>query len=530
MIAALRRSLASKEEALEKVNRDLTNALRRIPDLDILRGQLETAQTSRSSLEVAAVQQPAKLQDAQAQVRSTRVELVSTIDEKVGKINALEEMILDIRKLRETEADENRLRLNDVRAQLDRATSQLAGVKEEGQGTESLLNERLRKAVDAKRTAESDIDQLQKAHASEMARLRGDLDGLATQYGQTTRTAQDNASKNRVLEAANQSLQADLLQHREKREDLEHQVVSLGTEKEYTARQRDTAISDLDQYQQIALSSESKVVTELRSEIASLRRVMAAELEKAQQELRVKGASSVALQEIVQAETIRAVATREEIKKNEYALRQVTAKSQRISDELDSAKSSLEQETRAVAALERALQMEKCARLVCEDSLEREKRSVAESAQSRSASQAEAGALREAHCVAQEEADTMKQEATAHQSRANHLAREMIELKSKDILAASSSESTISRTRHSVSASVPSIQSSSVIHTLRNQALTPASTGSDTHSPSMKLRTKETEEVERLGKVIEGQKAIIEDQKEKIKIWGRVSYFTDLQA
>jgi protein tyrosine/serine phosphatase len=41
-----------------------------------------------------------------------------------------------------------------------------------------------------------------------------------------------------------------------------------------------------------------------------------------------------------------------------------------------------------------------------------------------------------------------------------------------------------------------------------------------------KLRTKESGEIKRLEKVIEAQKEVIDDQREKIKFWARVRLFS----
>jgi centromeric protein E len=59
-----------------------------------------------------------------------------------------------------------------------------------------------------------------------------------------------------------------------------------------------------------------------------------------------------------------------------------------------------------------------------------------------------------------------------------------------------------------------------VLDNLRLQALKSASTGENVMQD--KLRTKESGEIKRLEKVIEAQKEVIDDQREKIKFWARV--------
>lgn len=121
-------------------------------------------------------------------------------------------------------------------------------------------------------------------------------------------------------------------------------------------------------------------------------------------------------------------------------------------------------------------------------------------------------ALRQALDLAQEELGIAKAKALTSSDKAHHLARELAEVKAST-----------ARSRHVVSASDPSAPSSTTLTTLRAQALTSASTGNDVHSANGKLLVKEVEEIDRLEKVVEAQKLIIDDQKEKIKFWARVS-------
>ena len=135
----------------------------------------------------------------------------------------------------------------------------------------------------------------------------------------------------------------------------------------------------------------------------------------------------------------------------------------------------------------------------------------------------------EAATAADREASELKREAADLKQQADNLAKQVFDLKSAQTMSTSTSTTSIIRSRpwqgHSASVSVPSIQSVAIIDNLKTQALTTAATGVETYSPSTKLRTRETEEIERLGKVIEAQKAIIEDQKERIKFWARVLHF-----
>lgn len=120
-------------------------------------------------------------------------------------------------------------------------------------------------------------------------------------------------------------------------------------------------------------------------------------------------------------------------------------------------------------------------------------------------------ALRQALDLAQSELALSKAKAVTSSDKAHHLAREVAELKST------------SRSRHMVSTSDPAVLSRASMGNLRAQALTSAATGDDVHSAAGKLSVKEREEIERLEKVVEAQKTIIDDQRDKIKFWARVS-------
>jgi uncharacterized lipoprotein YmbA len=88
-------------------------------------------------------------------------------------------------------------------------------------------------------------------------------------------------------------------------------------------------------------------------------------------------------------------------------------------------------------------------------------------------------------------------------------------------LAAAKAEAAV-RPRH---ASTPagSHAGTAVLDNLRIQALKSASTG-DGSVIQDKLRTKEKNEIDRLEKVIEAQKEVIDDQREKIKFWAKVCH------
>ena len=88
---------------------------------------------------------------------------------------------------------------------------------------------------------------------------------------------------------------------------------------------------------------------------------------------------------------------------------------------------------------------------------------------------------------------------------------------SEDLASARADAAT--RQRHT-STPTGSHTGTAVLDNLRLQALKSASTGENVMQD--KLRTKESGEIKRLEKVIEAQKEVIDDQREKIKFWARV--------
>ena len=89
---------------------------------------------------------------------------------------------------------------------------------------------------------------------------------------------------------------------------------------------------------------------------------------------------------------------------------------------------------------------------------------------------------------------------------------------SEDLASARAEAAT--RQRHT-STPTGSHTGTAVLDNLRLQALKSASTGENDMQDE--LRTKESGEIKRLEKVIEAQKEVIDDQREKIKFWARVS-------
>lgn len=467
-------------------------------------------------------QQQTKLHDMHLQLEGTQSQLVSTVDEKASKIDTLEETILDLRESREDLVVENQQRLEDTQAQLHHAAEQLAKALEEADRAKT-SSDQVRAAQEEKQTAQAESERLKASHADEIARLKADLDALATQHAQASTQAGSANGRIEQIETTHASLRAELQRHQDRRADLDHQVLSLRVEKEHAERECTTANADLAHYQQAATSAESSVVTELRAELAHLREAGVEAKKTANLALEEERARTVAAGETANLERERKQSVEGKIRTLEATLRNAEGDHKQLAEELGRTKGSLEQRIMESAILEHRWQAERLAHKAADDLATASQCAAQQLEASRADFERQVWTLREALTAAQQELANANDNAGVHQDRANKLAKELLEIKSARLTTVSSTSTTVSKARHCASASVPSVQSPSVLDGLRNQGLTMASTGLDSHSPSMMLRTKETEEIERLGKVIEAQKVIIEDQKEKIKFWARVT-------
>lgn len=135
--------------------------------------------------------------------------------------------------------------------------------------------------------------------------------------------------------------------------------------------------------------------------------------------------------------------------------------------------------------------------------------------------------LEQALVAARQELDKAREDSLASNERITALKTELMDIKSSPPpvpLPTSSS----GKWRHSTPAPFQDTSDTGSLRgagteSLRQQVLTSATTGVDSTSASARLRTRETEEIERLEKVIEAQQAMIDDQREKIVFWQMVS-------
>jgi len=118
--------------------------------------------------------------------------------------------------------------------------------------------------------------------------------------------------------------------------------------------------------------------------------------------------------------------------------------------------------------------------------------------------------------------DTTRQELASAEERAALSSEQAVAVAQELAQLQTSIAAPTPRARHTIAASDPLVHAAG-IDALRVQALTSASTGEEVIAPRTRLSTREGEEIDRLEKIIEAQQVIIDDQKERIKFWARVS-------
>ncbi len=422
----------------------------------------------------------------------------------------MEATILDLRKSSQDLASEYQLRVNELRTQLDYATRQLSTATGDAGGAYALLTTDLQAARAGRDAAVDECDRLKKDHIEEMARLRSDLETMARRQAEANKTALSAEKEKEEVRTANLGMTADLQRHRETRSSLEHRVLALLTEKENAERERRTAIDDLARHQPVM-----STMAELRSEIVGLRRARTADVEKAEKALQAEHQRYNSLRKELELAQGKSISAEGEMSSLWKALQKAEEHSLEVSAERSRMQASLDQQTREFASLKQRLEIEKGAREMAE-------RIAQQTDYTLRRIEGELVASRKAVVRLEQDLTAATKMSAAQQERADRQAKELADLSSVKTIATSISSTITSKSRHSASSSVPSVQSASVLENLRTQALTTAVTGVDGHSPSM-MGTKETEEITRLGRIIEAQKAIIEDQKSKILYWAQVS-------
>lgn len=440
----------------------------------MIRDQLNESRDSKQVLQATVSQQEIQLRDSHTQLETTRAELVSTINQKASRIDELEETILDLRKLREDSGNENRQRIENLRSQLDHADGELGKASHEC-GVKQSISDDLATARAQKAAVLAEMDDVRRSHREQILSLTRDVGSLTAQRFEASDAARSAACQMQELKTANNSLRVDLGILRSQR--------------------------------QTTTSTESSLVVELRAELETTKTTTERKEVLAQRGLEAEQAKTKALRDDLKA-------TRQELKTSKAesqtmleALKKAESDLVEVSADRGRICASLEHQSRETEATEKKLEVAITARGTAELCL--------------ATRETELRATRKSHAAAQNELRFSFRAATADRDQAKQLGMEVAELKLERAIVTSTSPTMIAKSRHSASDSVASVHSLIASGHLRAQTLTAASSEAG-HSPSMLLCTEETEEIDRLSKIIEEQKMIIGDQKEKIKLWAQV--------
>ena len=447
---------------------------------------LQSLQTEHAALQrlhaKSGAEHDNKLREYHTQLESTRAELVVTINSKTAKIDQLENAIMELRKSREELMIEDQNQHDDTKRELETALMNVDKAKSEL----GLVQAALDKEQQASQNAVQELDMLQTSS-------KVDTDCLTSELY--------------ILKKCQAEMQSQLDSSQAAHKEVVGQLETSRSETEDAVKARHTAVKDLEQYQRKAMSTEAQIVTELRDEIAKLRQARDDDSAKAEKELQ-------SWRSALEAEKASMQRLRGQLRTEREKNTQLERGERQLQETLD----ARQREKEAAA---QALQEERARRQAAELTINDAESTMAGLVGRNSTLDMDCAALRHALASAQAEVEDAKRKAILSTEKATDLAKKVVELRAATVAASTSVGS--HRTRHTVSTSDPSIPSADVMDTLRVQALQVANTGPQQHSPAAKLMTKERAEIVKLEKVVEAQKAMIDDQRERIKFWATVS-------
>nr|KIR85317.1 centromeric protein E [Cryptococcus tetragattii IND107] len=261
VLAALRKSLAQKEEELSLANRNLASALSRASQLSerderiaALTTELSTALKSLSGLQATLQSTETDLRDRNSQLEATRNDLVATIKELEGKV-------LELRKSRKELVIEDEGRLQEVQKQLDATVKDKAEIEHKVKLLEDEVAAR-KKAEEGEKAARKEVENI-KSQLELLQKEHADIHSSAENA--STRLAEYEISISTLTVQINDLLSAEMSH--------ETALEQLRNEHDGMKKERDRAAEDLESFQKEAMANEAKVLRELREEIGNLRRL-----------------------------------------------------------------------------------------------------------------------------------------------------------------------------------------------------------------------------------------------------------------
>ncbi|WVR06885.1 hypothetical protein IAU60_003921 [Kwoniella sp. DSM 27419] len=256
-LAALRRSLALKEEELSLANRNLASALARasqISDRDVqisaLKSELSIANEELAAKQSTLEQVESNHRERSSALEEAKTQLTSSIEARTKLIEDLQNKVQDLRQSREELVLEDQGRLDEATARAERfcrerdeCQTQLEG-KIQACQEQSDENSRLRDqlaVVIAQHTASEEMATAESAHIKD---LQAELAALQQQIEESV--SADAARRSKMIQLEESNAAAN--------------------------QQRDEGRADLDRFQREAMSNEATVLAELREEMARLRK------------------------------------------------------------------------------------------------------------------------------------------------------------------------------------------------------------------------------------------------------------------
>ncbi|KIR75894.1 centromeric protein E [Cryptococcus deuterogattii CA1014] len=261
VLAALRKSLAQKEEELSLANQNLASALSRASQLSerderiaALTTELSTALKSLSRLQATLQSTETDLRDRNSQLAATRTDLLATIEELEGKV-------LELRKSREKLVIEDEGRLQEVQKQLD------ATVKDKAEIEYKV------KLLEDEVAARKNAEEGEKAARKEVENIKSQLELLQKEHADIHSSADNASTRLAEYEISISTLTAQINDLLSAKMSHETALEQLRNEHVEMKKQRDRAAEDLESFQKEAMLNETKVLRELREEIGNLRRL-----------------------------------------------------------------------------------------------------------------------------------------------------------------------------------------------------------------------------------------------------------------
>ncbi|WVQ81716.1 hypothetical protein IAT38_003841 [Cryptococcus sp. DSM 104549] len=508
-LVTIREASAAAEAQLAKMTklRDASAAKER---------ELQQRLDAETATRLEAETKLADLAQLREAATSAEGELQARLATEVASREATEKKLADIEQQREAEATATTAAAADLRKKLDLEVTgrrvaekklvELARQRESASAAESDLQKRLEAEVASREALGKKVLEGEKARAEEVAGLRKQLEEEA---GARERAERGVAGmEERVQEVA--GLRKQLAGAAAAQEELKKKVATLekasAMEVEGLRKQLAESDSAREEFEKKAAALEKANVEEVEGLRKQLDGAVAAksEAEKKHAMLAVSVSADGEKQKLLDAEATKRQTLEKRISALDSQLASLQDQLQRESSERQGAERKLAQTSQdLVAKHERALK----------------------------ALDEELVSLRQSLKAAQAQANDAQADASAQRDKATKLASDLValEARSKEEITIATSTSVSSRLR-TISTPGPwakdgqsSEMGDATVKGLRTQTLRGASGmgGMEKDSSMGRLRARDGEEIDRLEKVVEMQKGIIDEQREKIERWSK---------